>query len=171
MILMNMRALLLTGFGLGHLRPAPGTWGSLPPVALALVMIALGGPLWTIDAALALLGLAFAIACVRFGSWGERRFGRKDASPIVADEVAGQSIALLALPWLAWNEGCWRNVALASVALVIFRLMDIIKPPPARSLQRLEGGWGILIDDLIAGAYAMIATQIVVRWVMPAIWP
>jgi len=168
---MSLPMLMLTGLGLGRLRPAPGSWGSLLPVGFALGMAWMVGvdARWMIDAALGLLGLLFAIACVRFGDEAERVTGRKDPSIVVADEVAGQALALLLLPWreAVGGDGWMRNAAMAGIAFLAFRGLDIWKPPPARGLQRLGGGWGILIDDLIAGGYALLLTQLVVRLALP----
>ena len=173
-----MQLALLSALGLGYLRPAPGTWGSLPPVGLALLIIWLSHPgiapgedAIVINASLLVLGGLFSFACLRYGALGESRFGGKDPSNVVADEVAGQSIALLALPWRALNQPhAWKwNLALAATAFVAFRAMDIIKPPPAHQLQRLPAGAGILIDDLIAGVYALIVAQVAARLIWPSI--
>lgn len=175
---MNVRFLLVTVFGLGHLRPASGTWGSTPPVAFALLLIWVLGldglsvhDQWIVNISLVLIGLIFSIVCVRFGAEAEQCFAKKDPRQVVADETAGQCIALLFLPWRPMTdmEGWIWNLALAATAFFAFRILDIIKPPPANQLQRLAGGWGILADDLIAGAYALIVAQVVVRFVMPAI--
>jgi phosphatidylglycerophosphatase A len=159
------RHVLVTVCGLGLLKPAPGTWGSLPPPLLALALLWSGAALWVINAAVILLGAAFGIACVRFGSFAEQHYGRKDPGQVVADETAGQCVALLFLPWRPiGGEGAWTwNVTLAAGALFAFRLFDIVKPPPINRMQRTPGGWGILIDDLMAGAWALLATQIVAR--------
>ena len=169
---MSVRGFLLTAGGLGHLRPAPGTWGSTPPVIVALVMLAaIGGPHWSIDVAIVLLGVLGSIACVRFGVWAEQAYGKKDPGCVVADEVAGQAIPLLALPWRSFGDdgGVVWNLALALIAFGTFRLFDITKPPPARGLQRLSAGWGILVDDLIAGVYAAAATHLMVWLVLPRV--
>lgn len=152
---------MMTGMGFGLLRPAPGTWGSLPPVALALVLAFADTDPRTIDMALAALGMTFGIACLVWGSDAERRFGRKDPGSVVADEIAGQSLALMWLPWHLGNNA--RIIATCAIAFFAFRLFDIVKPPPARGWQRFEGGLGILIDDLVAGFYALVATQVLVR--------
>ncbi|MFN5957964.1 MAG: phosphatidylglycerophosphatase A, partial [Planctomyces sp.] len=88
---------LVTVFGLGFRRPAPGTWGSLPPVLVAAALLsvgigpgsslALGAPLWY--ASLGLIVLLFSCACVAQGHIAESLLGRKDAAPVVADEAAG----------------------------------------------------------------------------------
>jgi phosphatidylglycerophosphatase A len=150
---------LITTFGLGHMRPASGTWGSLPPVFIAAALVALNqGPAtnpWLYYSALAAILLIFSAACIIDGDAAEARFGEKDPSEVVADETAGQCIPLLAiLPSAASTLG--RTALLIAVAFFAFRILDIIKPPPAKGWQRIPGGWGILIDDLVAGVYAAI---------------
>ena len=103
---------------------------------------------------------------MRFGAWAEVHFGKKDPRQVVADETAGQCVALLALPWGGdWSE----NLVLAATAFVTFRLFDIVKPPPINRIQRLGGGWGILVDDLLAGLYALAATQLLARLIWPGV--
>lgn len=156
---------LITTFGLGHMRPASGTWGSMPPVALAAVLMLAGlGPLDTPLAYYGVLALTFVVfcwACVAHGDRAEARFGGKDPSEVVADETAGMTIPLIAIPW-AGLETWPKTFATLALCFVAFRVMDIIKPPPARGLQRIPGGWGILIDDLLAGVYAAAAVNLFV---------
>jgi phosphatidylglycerophosphatase A len=165
---MRAARVLVTVFGLGRLRPAPGTWGSLPPPALVLILVWAAGPHWTVDACLALLALLGSVACVRFGGLAESWFGRTDPSEVVADETAGQSLALLLLPWQGFGPGAapWHDPALCAIAFVSFRILDILKPPPARQAQALPAGWGILADDLIAGAMAALVTQVAARFLL-----
>lgn len=151
----------LTVFGLGRMRPASGTWGSLPPVIIAGLLIAAGfGPdnqPVLFSTILAVIACVFAAACVLQGDQADLAYG-KDPSVVVADEVAGQCIALLLIPGSAiggWEKTC----TLLLVAFLAFRVMDIIKPWPARQIQTLPGGWGILLDDLFAGFYAMLVVQ------------
>ncbi len=151
---------LATGMGLGFLRPAPGTWGSLPPVVLAGALAFAGTNGRTIDMAVAAMGLVFGVACLLWGSDVERLVGKKDPGAVVSDEVAGQAIALL---WLPWDRDPAHIAATCATAFLAFRLLDILKPPPARGWQRFEGGVGILVDDLVAGVYALGVTQLVVR--------
>jgi phosphatidylglycerophosphatase A len=159
----RLAQLSLTAGGLGLLRPAPGTWGSLPPVIVASAMAWFqSGPV-AIHIVLVLLLLAGSVSCLAFGDQGEQIFGKKDPGAVVADEVAGQAITLLALPWPSDVESI---AIVAAIGFVTFRVMDIIKPPPARGLQRLRGGLGILVDDLIAGVYAAVVTQLLVRGAM-----
>lgn len=166
----------MTSGGLGYMRPAPGTWGSLPPAGIVFLMLVLGAPAWTINATLIVVLVISCAICVRFGEWAEGHFGKKDASPIVIDETAGQCLSLMAWP-AAFIEECravngagaadwnaaFRGAVAVGGAFVLFRIFDIIKPPPARGLQRLHAGWGVLIDDLFAGAYAAAVVQVALR--------
>ena len=164
-----IRFAMVTVFGLGLLKPAPGTWGSLPPAALVLALLWLGAPGWTVNLALIALAAVFGLGCVTFGRWAETRFGGKDPRQVVADETAGQSLVLLFLPWRdpADREAWLWNIGLAATAFVVFRIFDVVKPPPARGLQRLQGGWGILLDDIAAGLEALVMTHLL-AWLL---WP
>ena len=82
--------------------------------------------------------------------------GKKDPSEVVLDEVAGQLIALLFAPGAHWKY------VLAS--LILFRSFDILKPPPVRQLERLPGGWGIMMDDVAAGLLALLVVQVLHRF-------
>ena len=175
---MTMARIMLTACGLGHLRPASGTWGSTPPPAIALLLVwGLGvdgltrSDIVLLHVTLVAVGTTFAAACLRWGSWVEKLYGRKDPGQVVADEVAGQTVALLALPWrpMVDRDAFVWNVAMAATAFFAFRFFDILKPPPVRNLERLRGGAGILFDDVAAGVYALIATQLFVRLALPAL--
>lgn len=157
-----VRSMYITAGGLGFIQPMGGTWGSLPPVVVAFLMSILAMPGWQINTALVLLGLVGCVACIRFGTLAEEAFERKDPNPVVADEVAGQAIATLALPWqMGCQDGAfWHNAFLAGSAFVVFRIIDVIKPPPARNLEHIKGGMGILVDDLVAGAMALAVVQV-----------
>lgn len=160
---------LITTFGLGFRRPASGTWGSMPPVALAALLMLTGyGPLdnpLIYFGVLAFVLILFSWACIAHGDLAEVRYGEKDPSEVVADETAGQCIPLLAIPWAGLAD--WpRTFATLAFCFIAFRIMDIFKPPPARGLQKIPGGWGILIDDLVAGIYAAIAVNLFI-WMLP----
>lgn len=143
-----------TVFGLGTLRPAPGSWGSLAPFPLFLALWIVGvqpaSPWWW--AACALACVLACVACLGAADHAEARWG-KDPGPVVSDEAAGQSITLAFVPAFA-GDSFWSIAAWFAVAFVLFRLCDIFKPWPANALQRVPGGWGILLDDLVAGAQA-----------------
>lgn len=135
------------GLGSGLLRRAPGTAGSAVAVLLWLAFVQGGQP--GLPAQVLLLALAIVV-CVWAADWAARQLQRKDPGCIVSDELAGQWLTLLALPALplatAWP---WWLAAFA-----LFRLFDIVKPWPMRALERLPGGFGIVVDDLAAGCYA-----------------
>ncbi|MBT3201065.1 MAG: phosphatidylglycerophosphatase A, partial [Phycisphaerales bacterium] len=88
----------------------------------------------------------------------EKAFGKKDPSQCTADEWAGQALTMLALPMI--GPGAWITCL---VGFGMFRLFDITKPPPVRQLEKLPQGWGVLVDDLAAGVYANIASQLILR--------
>lgn len=164
----------ITSFGLGRLRPAPGTWGSLPPVALAAALIAINfgpcetcamggtfGPKWWIyNGVLLAVVIIFSLVCILVGDRAEAHFGKKDPGSVTADETAGMSIALLALPHASMQQPLHAAAWLIG-AFLAFRLFDILKLWPAYRLQRIPGGWGILIDDIVAGIQALIVLQVI----------
>jgi phosphatidylglycerophosphatase A len=133
---------VVTGFGSGFLRPAPGTWGSL--IALALWWWLLADLAWPEQ--LAAIALTIAI-----GTWLTHRVGQRygvhDDPRIVIDEFAGLWLALLAVPatWIT-----------AVVGFLLFRALDIAKPwPIGWADRRVPGAAGVMLDDLIAGAMAL----------------
>jgi phosphatidylglycerophosphatase A len=106
--------------------------------------------------AILLASIIFVIALgVPAATIAERASGRHDPGFIVIDEVAGQGIALLFCP-PDWRHGL--------IALLLFRLFDIVKPFPVRSLERLPAGWGIVFDDVAAGLYALVVSSVVRVW-------
>ena len=137
--------------GAGYAPIASGTVGSLV-AAVALWLIP-----FSPTALLATL-VAVTIAGVWAGSRVERALGAKDPGVIVIDEVAGMFLAVLFLP---------RTLPVLASAFLLFRLFDIWKPYPARQIQELHGGFGVMLDDLIAGAYALavlVIAHAVVGW-------
>ncbi|MGQ0628632.1 MAG: phosphatidylglycerophosphatase A family protein [Phycisphaerales bacterium] len=150
---------LITTFGLGYLRPASGTWGSMPPAIIALGLLLAQAPGWTVILTMAVTVMVFSGACISAGDLAEAKFGGKDPSEVVADETAGMALACLALP--LDHASPWSALRWVALAFVLFRIMDIVKPPPAYGLQRVPGGWGILLDDLIAGIYAAVGVLVV----------
>jgi len=134
--------------GLGYLPFMPGTFAS---IAGFLIFILIGAN------STAYLLVAAAILAVGFFSCGraEEMFGRKDSSRIVIDEVAGMLVALICIPY---------DLKIAVLALVLFRILDIVKPFPANGLQRLRGSLGVMADDIVAGLYTNFILQLVLRF-------
>jgi phosphatidylglycerophosphatase A len=136
-----------TFFGAGLGKPGPGTWGS---VAAVLLWAAVAWGLQPRPQILLLVLLAAILLAVFLGvpaaTIAARESGRHDPGFIVVDEVAGQWIALLG------SRADWRH---ALAALLLFRLFDITKPFPVRQLEGLPRGWGIVLDDVGAGLYAL----------------
>ncbi|HYN42597.1 MAG TPA: phosphatidylglycerophosphatase A [Thermoanaerobaculia bacterium] len=147
-----MATLLATGLGSGLLPKAPGTWGSF----LALL---LGEGLFQVVGLVGVVGLAALSTSVGVPVSGRVAAlrGRKDPGEIVVDEIAGQAIALAGLhavlPAAASAPLRW---GLVVVAFGLFRAFDILKPGSIGRLQSLPGGWGVMADDLLAGAVAGI---------------
>ncbi len=146
--LRRLGLVLATGFGLGLAPVASGTFGTLPGVLL----VALLWPRLAVPAQ-ALLAAALALAAVPLCGAAERHYGRKDDGRIVADEYLAFPLAAIGLP-LADLHPAW-----LLVPFLAFRFFDIVKPPPARGLQRLRGGTGVVIDDVIAALYALAASH------------
>jgi len=149
-------ALAISTFGVGYLPLAPGTWGSLVAVGIFLgfTQVFKGNALVAV--------VLVSIVVVTFaGIWAASRTealaNRKDPSKVVVDEVAGQLISLF--PLTLFTQ--WSIVAVI-ISFILFRFFDIVKPYPARRLEALKGGFGIMCDDLIAGVYAAAITSIIV---------
>ena len=140
-------------FGIGYLPIAPGTFGSLAAAVLYLLF-----------PAMAPLGIfvPLIIATSAIGVWAggvmETEYG-KDPSAVVIDELAGQWLALAALP---------ATPVAAVLAFIFFRVYDIAKPGPVDRLQNLPGGWGIMMDDLLAGLLANLTVRLVMA--IPALF-
>ncbi|MCD4823759.1 MAG: phosphatidylglycerophosphatase A [Phycisphaerae bacterium] len=150
--------------GTGYLRPAPGTWGSAAACGVFVAVLWATGPnSLVLTAAMAALAVLATLGCVWLGDFMEKTFSRKDPSHCTLDEWAGQAIALLFLPLgVGWGQ---HGIAIAT-AFVTFRVFDIIKPPPARQAEKLPKGIGVVTDDLIAGLYANIASQLILKYLV-----
>jgi phosphatidylglycerophosphatase A len=147
-------SLIATFFGIGNLKPGPGTWGSL---ASALIWFALSRLIWprfqpevlgSLIVIVIALGIPAATAVARSSS-------TKDPQNVVIDEVAGQWITLLFVP-VAWQT--------LLAGFILFRGFDILKPPPVRQLERLPEGTGIVVDDVAAGLYALLVMQLLLHF-------
>ena len=148
---MNQFALLIASFGyVGFFPIAPGTAGSLAALALFAFVRWIGMPAFE---------LVTIVAVLAIGIWSadgaERALGRKDPGPVVIDEVLGMLITLALLP-----------VSLTGVLVgfLLFRLFDVVKPYPAGRMEHLPGGYGIMLDDAMAGLYAHLVLRLCMWW-------
>lgn len=142
---------LAFGFGAGTLPIAPGTWGTLIAIPLYLLVCHLPIVIYS----------AITLIIILAGIWicdvAEKVTGVRDHSGIVWDEIAGFFVTMLAVP-------C--NLFWITVGFILFRIFDIWKPLPIRWLdQHINGGLGIMVDDIIAAIYAWIVLQVMVQFV------
>jgi len=150
-----MSAAIATIFGLGYLRPAPGTWGSLFALILAILLVEIFG----------IKGFVFALLSISaFGWWATsvylKQIKTKDPSEVVIDELVGQWIAVLPIvisafyfklePFDLWPG--WIS------SFLFFRLFDILKPSLIRWADEKNGALGVMLDDIFAGIAAAICT-------------
>jgi len=143
-----------TFFGVGRMRPGPGTWASATTVVLwGGLAYGLEPPLRTPFA----IGLAALVTLVGIpaATLVARGFGTKDPQFVVIDEVAGQLVALIAVP-LAWKSFL--------AGFILFRVFDILKPPPVRQLEAIPEGAGIVLDDVAAGLYALVVMHLLLHF-------
>jgi len=160
-----MRRLIASCFGLGWLPLAPGSWGSLPPVVIFASMCYFRAPGVLISVVMAALALAGSYFCVKFTPAVIAASGKNDPPEVVLDEVAGQAITLLAVPFLAPAAiSASQFLITAAAGFLLFRAFDTIKPWPARKFEKFPAGWGVLADDLMAGVYAGIALLLCIRF-------
>jgi len=146
-----------TFFGAGFGKPGPGTWGSVATVLLWSAYASFAHPsqhallygLFLLIALALILGIPAATIVAR-------ESGRKDPQFVVIDEVAGQAITLLFMSF-SWTH--------ALIGLILFRLFDITKPFPIRRLEKLPEGWGIVLDDVAAGLYALGVASLLRIWI------
>ena len=145
--------LIATFFGIGRMRPGPGSWGSAATVILWTAVAYAVPPSLRTPLAIA-LALLVTLIGIPAATQVARTSGVKDPQFVVIDEVAGQLIALIAAP-LAWKTFL--------TGFILFRAFDIVKPPPVRQLERLPEGTGIVLDDVAAGIYALVVMQLLLR--------
>jgi phosphatidylglycerophosphatase A len=146
--------LVATFFGIGRLRPGPGSWGSAAAVVLSAGVAYLLSPSLRTPVAIALAVLVTLIG-IPAATRVSRASGVKDPQFVVIDEVAGQLITLIAVP-LTWKTFL--------AGFILFRAFDIIKPPPVRQLERLPEGTGIVLDDVAAGILALVAMHLLLHF-------
>ncbi len=168
-----------TGFGSGYLKPAPGTWGSLAALIVWCALLITPWYLPGMPYRNAMVGIVWLLtpALVVFGVWSSNLIvdetGIKDPGYIVIDEWAGQWIALMPSTLMVsggmyfirgWDNPSWILICPILVPFLLFRLFDIWKPWPIFKLQSLPRGWGVVVDDLMAGVYSAVITVALLPW-------
>lgn len=154
---MRLSQIIATVGGIGYLRPAPGTWGSVVALPMGWALHVTGGP-W-----LLLIGVLLSVIIGLWATVKETQgTDNPDPSEIVIDEVAGQWIALLPLSFGAWHAGAaitalWPGWV---AAFVLFRLFDIAKPGPVGWADRRGDALGVMLDDVIAGLFAALGVAL-----------
>ncbi len=148
----RLAAVLASWFGSGYCPVAPGTAGSLAAAAAAYA----AGQLWGWPPIVFLaLGAAFLLPGVWASARMEECAGKADPQTVVVDEVVGQWIGLAGVSSLEWKQ--------VLAAFLLFRLFDIVKPFPAARLEAVPGGWGVMLDDVMAGAYTALV-MVLLGW-------
>lgn len=143
--------LLATWFGAGYLPKAPGTWGSLAALPFAWAIASFGGMIALSMATLIVLAVGIWAAGLL-----ERNTQAKDPGKIVIDEVAGQWLTIVPVT---------PDPFLYLIGFILFRIMDVLKPWPASWCdRRLSGGLGVMLDDIVAGAYAAVALYLIAEF-------
>jgi len=138
---------LATGFYIGNIPWAPGTFGSIIGLALCLILAGLNLPL-AIGCTVLFIAMAVWIA-----NDAEKLLKKKDPGCIVIDEIAGMAVTFVGLPF---------DLTTALIGFIIFRILDILKPFPIRTLdKRVSGGVGIVIDDVVAGIFANLLLRLI----------
>ncbi|MDP9171485.1 MAG: phosphatidylglycerophosphatase A [Acidobacteriota bacterium] len=136
--------IIATWFGCGYFPKAPGTAGALAAIVLAWPLAQLGFTRLNF----LILSLAALYPAIMASEIVARQSGRKDPQIVVVDEVLGQ--------WLTLAGALRLNVRSFAFAFILFRFFDILKPPPIRLIERVPGGAGIVLDDMMAGAYGAL---------------
>jgi phosphatidylglycerophosphatase A len=136
------------------MRPGPGTWASAVTVLLWAALCNAIAPDLRTPTAIA-LALFVALIGIPAATRVARGSGIKDPQFVVIDEVAGQLVALIAVPF------AWKSFL---AAFILFRVFDIVKPPPVRQLEALPEGAGIMLDDVAAGLYALATMHLLLHF-------
>ena len=156
-----MKRALTSCFGLGWLPLCPGTWGSLPPAVIFALMCHFGVSAGLISITMAVLVVAGSVICVQYAPSIIAATGKADPAEVVADELAGQAVTFLAVPFFITADISTRQILITTVlGFLLFRIFDIVKPWPIRKLEKLPAGWGVLTDDLLAGVFAAIVVLV-----------
>ena len=149
MLRVELSEWLATCFKIGHLPIAPGTWGSLVAIIGWWLWLQYLDPLVFIVLIIAIFTIGvFAINTIIDHT------GEKDPSRVIIDEVAGQWLGLLILP---------DGILYIAGAFFLFRFLDILKPWPIREMEQFPKGWGVMLDDTLAGLLTLGLIQVVSR--------
>ena len=141
----------VTALFAGYIPAAPGTFGTLVAFAACCALLPLPS-----STAIALVIALFAVIlypAIRFSTEAERHFGTKDPEQVVIDEVLGYLLTIMFHPV---------SLPLLAAAFVLFRFFDILKPFPVNRVQKLKGGVGVVVDDLVAGVFANLVLTVLV---------
>ena len=149
-------SVIATFFWIGRMHPGPGSWASAATVLLWAALTYGLAPSLRAPVAMA-LALLVTLIGIPAATQVARASGAKDPQFVVIDEVAGQLIALIAVP-LSWKTFL--------AGFILFRGFDIVKPPPARQLERLPEGAGIMLDDVAAGLYALAVMHLLLHFAL-----
>jgi phosphatidylglycerophosphatase A len=137
---------IATGFGVGYSPIVPGTFGTIVAIPIFLFLSQIPFPLYELT----------TVAFFFFSTWisdqAQTYWGKRDHPRIVIDEIMGFLITMLWVP---------KRALFIILGFLLFRFFDIVKPPPIRLAERVKGGYGVVLDDVIAGVYANIILQIV----------
>jgi phosphatidylglycerophosphatase A len=137
--------LLATGLGAGYSPLVPGTMGTLVAIPVYLILSSIPSPVyeWTV--------ITFFFLASWVSGRAETYWGKKDDQRIVIDEIMGFLTTMMWLP---------RTFAFIILGFFLFRFFDILKPPPIHRLESISGGYGVVLDDVLAGVYANIVLHI-----------
>jgi len=141
--------LLATGFGAGFFPVVPGTLGTLVAIPIYYFISSISSPLYELT----------LVAFFFFSSWisnqAEGYWGTKDDRRIVIDEIMGFLVTMLWIP---------KTLFSIAAGFILFRFFDILKPFPIRRLERVKSGYGVVLDDVLAGIYSNIILHIILRF-------
>jgi phosphatidylglycerophosphatase A len=138
--------LLATGFGVGYSPVAPGTLGTLIAIPFFLFLSSIPFPLYELTL------ITFFFLSSWISDQAQRHFGKRDDPKIVIDEIMGFLITMLWIP---------KTTLFIILGFFLFRFFDIVKPPPIRLLERARRGFGVVLDDVMAGVYSNIVLQLI----------
>jgi phosphatidylglycerophosphatase A len=153
---------IVTGGGVGFLRPAPGSWGTVPPAILYLLALWAG---WE-DPGRTFAFLGFAMIAggllIAYGKWAAAYFREPDPGSVILDEYAGFAVTVAFISPPVWfiAHGTLGLFLFTAALYIIFRATDSLKIPPSNYLEKLPWGWGVLCDDLSAGVQANLLARL-----------